>query len=81
MDRIAVFDKVCELVQETLELDEDVELRDDSAFKDLGADSFDLLELVNALEEEFDMEFDDEALTRIQTIGDAVDGLLEAQTN
>lgn len=77
MSREDILEKVISLCAETLELDED-ELSEKSSFKDLGADSFDLLELVTSMEDEFDMKFDDEVLENINTIGDAVDGLLAA---
>ena len=40
---------------------------------DLGADSLDLVELIMALEEEFDMEIPDEDAEKITTVGDVVD--------
>ena len=40
---------------------------------DLGADSLDVVELVMAFEEEFDIEIDDESAGKIQTVQDAVD--------
>ena len=39
---------------------------------DLGADSLDIVELVMALEEEYDIEISDEAAEKIQTVGDAI---------
>lgn len=45
----------------------------EAGFKeDLGADSLDTVELVMALEDEFDMEIPDEAAEKIATVGDAV---------
>ncbi|WFA09791.1 acyl carrier protein [Tissierella sp. Yu-01] len=45
----------------------------ETSFKDdLNADSLDLVELVMALEDEFDLEIDDEDVERIKTVGDAV---------
>ena len=78
MDRSAILAKVTELVSETLECDAD-ELTEDSRFEDLGADSFDLLELVTAFEDEFGFTMDDEALQQIETIGDSVEAIAEAQ--
>jgi len=48
------------------------EIRPESSFiDDLGADSLDIVELVMAMEEEFDIEIPDEDAERIRTIGDA----------
>ncbi|EPD77924.1 MULTISPECIES: acyl carrier protein [Atopobiaceae] len=71
-------DKVIALVRETLDIDEDTELDETTSFKDLGADSFDLLQLVTDLEQEFDMTFDAESLSDVATIGDAVEAIEEA---
>lgn len=71
-------DKVIALVRETLDIDEDTELDETTSFKDLGADSFDLLQLVTDLEQEFDMTFDVESLSDVATIGDAVEAIEEA---
>jgi acyl carrier protein len=45
--------------------------------EDLGADSLDTVELVMALEEEFDIEISDEDAEKIQTVQDAVDYINE----
>lgn len=79
MDRDAILEKVISVVEETLEVPDGVELSESTAFKDLGADSFDLLELVTALEDEFDLTFDDEALEKIATVADAVDAIAAAE--
>jgi len=46
-----------------------------SFFDDLGADSLDIVELVMAMEEEFDVEIPDEDVEKLRTIGDAIDYL------
>ena len=51
----------------------------DAILEKVIADSFDLLELVTALEDEFDLTFDDEALEKIATVGDAVSAIEAAQ--
>ena len=71
-------EKVIAVVRETLDIDEDTELDKTTSFKDLGADSFDLLQLVTDLEQEFDMTFEVENLDQIVTIGDAADAIDEA---
>jgi acyl carrier protein len=48
-----------------------------SFMEDLGADSLDTVELVMALEEEFDIEISDEDAEKIQTVQDAVDYITE----
>jgi len=51
----------------------DEEVKTDSRFvEDLGADSLDLVELIMAMEEEFEAEIPDEEAERIQTVGDAI---------
>ena len=78
MDRKEILGKVVELVSETLEIDEE-EIDEGKRFDDLGADSFDLLELVTAFEDEVGVTMDDDSLEEIQTVGDAVDALVELQ--
>lgn len=79
MDREEILSKVIEIVNDTLDIDEDVELAEGTNLKDLGADSFDLLELVTALEDEFETTMDDEAVEKIATIGQVVDAIESAQ--
>ena len=75
MDRDAILQKVIEVVNDTLDIADGIELTEQTSFKDLGADSFDLLELVTALEDELDMQFDDDAVQSIAAIGQAVDAI------
>ncbi len=78
MNRTEIFDKVCELMVETLETD-GADITEDTRFEELGADSFDLLELVTAFEDEFGLTMDDEALSDIQTVSDAINAIEAAQ--
>lgn len=48
-----------------------------SFIEDLGADSLDIVELVMALEEEYDIEISDEDAEKIQTVGDAISYIQE----
>jgi len=69
--------KVSELIVGQLGVTEE-EIRAEASFiDDLGADSLDIVELVMALEEEFDIEIPDEDAERMQTIGDATSYLKE----
>jgi acyl carrier protein len=51
----------------------DEEIKPESSFiEDLGADSLDIVELVMAMEEEFEVEIPDEEAENIKTVGDAI---------
>lgn len=65
--------RVKEIVAEQLGVDEAQVTNEASFMDDLGADSLDTVELVMALEEEFDIEISDENAEKIQTVQDAVD--------
>ncbi len=69
---MAIFDDVKEVVVEQLNVNPD-EVKMESKFvEDLGADSLDVVELVMALEEKFNIEIPDDQAEKIQTVGDAV---------
>ena len=65
--------KVKALIMENLGADAAVITPQASFVNDLGADSLDTVELVMALEEEFDIEIPDEDAEKIQTVGQAID--------
>ncbi|WP_138206690.1 acyl carrier protein [Haloimpatiens lingqiaonensis] len=68
-----VFERVKKIIADQLSLDEE-EVRIDSSFiDDLGADSLDIVELIMALEEEFDIEIPDESAEKVSTVGDVVE--------
>ena len=67
-----ITDRVKKIVVEHLNVDESKVADDASFIDDLGADSLDIVELVMAFEEEFDIEIPDDAAETIQTFGDAV---------
>jgi len=68
-----MFDKVKEIIIEELVLDEDVEIKPEtSLMDDLEADSLDAVEIIMALEDEFDLEIPDEAAEEFKNIGDIV---------
>ncbi|NBQ10558.1 MAG: acyl carrier protein [Gammaproteobacteria bacterium] len=67
------------LICEQLGVKED-EVNDDASFvEDLGADSLDTVELVMALEEEFETEIPDEEAEKITTVREAIDYVLAHQ--
>ncbi len=69
---MALLDDVKEVVVEQLDC-EAAQVKEDSKFiEDLGADSLDVVELVMALEEKFDIEIPDEDAEKILTVADAI---------
>ena len=69
---MAMFDDVKAVVVEQLNVNEG-EVKPESKFvDDLGADSLDVVELVMALEEKFEIQIPDEEAEKIQTVGDVV---------
>ncbi|GCA76151.1 acyl carrier protein [Microcystis aeruginosa NIES-2520] len=72
-----IFDRVKKVVVEQLEVEPEKVTPDASFANDLQADSLDVVELVMALEEEFDIEIPDEAAEQIDTVGKAVDHISE----
>ena len=68
-----VFDKVKEIIVEQLGVAETAITPDASFIDDLGADSLDIVELIMALEEEFDLEIPDADAEKVVTVSDVVD--------
>jgi len=71
-----IFNKVKSIVAEQLGVDEE-EITLDTSFEDLNADSLDIVELIMALEEEFDIEIPDEDAEKLTTVGAAVEYIRE----
>lgn len=67
-----ILERVIDIVAEELAVDRDEITEDSSFIEDLGADSLDVVELVMAFEEEFDVEIPDEDAEDIRTVEDAV---------
>lgn len=74
-----IFEKVKEITVDQLGADEDAVVMEVSFIDDLEADSLDIVELMMALEEEFDIEIPDEDAEKISTVKDAVDYITEHQ--
>ncbi len=77
---MSVEDKVKEIIIEQLGVDPEEVTNEASFINDLGADSLDTVELVMALEEEFDIEIPDEEAEKLQSVGQAID-YIKAHTN
>ncbi len=68
-----IFAKVKKIIVEQLSVDEGEVVPEAMFIDDLGADSLDIVELIMALEEEFDIEIPDNSAEKIATVGNAVD--------
>lgn len=73
-----VFEKVKEIMAEQLDVDIDSITLDTSFVNDLESDSLDIVELIMAIEEEFDIEVPDEDAEKISTVQDAVEYIQDA---
>ena len=68
-----VLEKVKEVIGEQLGVEDLETIKPETTFiDDLGADSLDIVELIMALEEEFDMEIPEEEAEKITSVGDVV---------
>ena len=72
------FEKIRDIISDQLSISKERITLDTSFADDLGADSLDLFQIISELEEEFDMEFSNEAAESIKTVGDAVDYIKKA---
>ena len=72
-----VFEKVKNIIVEQLGATESSVTMEASFIDDLGADSLDIVELIMALEEEFDTEIPDADAEKVVTVGDVVDYIKE----
>mgnify|MGYP003307979505 FL=1 len=68
-----VFEKIKNIVSEQLGVNANEITMDSTFVEDLGADSLDVVELVMAMEDEFDMEIDEDQAENISTVGDVVE--------
>jgi acyl carrier protein len=70
---VSVEERVREIISEQLNVSKDEVVAEASFTDDLGADSLDLVELVMALEEEFEIEVSDEDAEKIRKVKDVFD--------
>ena len=72
-----VFEKVRGIIADKLSIDEDDIKMETSFIDDLGADSLDIVELMLALEDEFEIEISDEEAENISTVSNVVEYIKE----
>lgn len=68
-------EKIKAIIAEVLNIDADSITEDTTFVDDLGADSFDIFQIIMGIEEEYDIELDNESVEQIQTVGDAVEAI------
>ncbi len=76
---MAIFDEVKEVIISELGASADAIKPEAKIIEDLGADSLDVVELVMALEEKFDISIPDEESAKIATVGDIVSYIEKAK--
>jgi acyl carrier protein len=79
MENDEIFEKVKKIIVEQLNVSEESVTKEASFIDDLGADSLDVVELIMALEEEFDMEIPDADAEKIATVNDVVEYIKDKQ--
>lgn len=77
MERSEIFEKVADIANDVLGI-EAADVTEETTFEDLDADSLDRLQLVTAMEDEFDVEIDDEKLEAINSVSDAIEAIQSA---
>lgn len=77
MERAEILAKIADITADVLGVDMDG-ITEATTFDDLEADSLDRLQLVTAMEDEFDIEFAEESLASIASVSDAIDAVEKA---
>ena len=78
MGIVEIKNRIVEIIANQLGIEEDDVTAEASVIDDLGADSLDVVELVMALEEEFDLEIPDEEAEKIKSVQNIFDYMASA---
>ncbi len=70
-----MFDTIKEIIADQLNINKDIITPESSFVEDLNADSLDLMELIMAFSDEFDIDISDEDAEKIKTVGDVLEYL------
>ena len=79
MSNEELFNSIKQMIVDQLGVDEDTITEDSSFVDDLNADSLDMVELVMAMEQEFDIEIPDDVAEKVVTVKDAVEYIQSLQ--
>ncbi len=74
-----VYDKVVEIIADSLDVNASAITADSVITEDLGADSLDVVDICMAFEDEFGIKIPDEAIENIRTVGDIVNYIEDNQ--
>jgi acyl carrier protein len=74
-----ILEKIMEILVEELDVEEDSITLDSKIKEDLGADSLDLFELINRLEDELDVVIEEDDYGKLITVGDIVNYLTDKE--
>lgn len=66
------FQRICSIISSQMGLSSDFELSRETTWQEFDADSLDLVEIAMSVEDEFEIEIPDEALSKMQNLGDLV---------
>ena len=69
-----MLEKIIELIRDQLHISESVPINEDTSFiQDLKADSYELMELIMAVEDEYGIKVEDDDMEKMQTVGDVLE--------
>lgn len=77
----SIEERVIDIVAEELSVEKDKIKRETTFIHDLGADSLDIVEMIMALEEEFEISIPDDAAEKITTVGQAIEHIEKARNS
>lgn len=69
---MSTFEKACEIISEQLGISADFDFSEETTWEEINADSLDLVEIVMSIEDEFQIEIDDDAVSSMRNMGDLV---------
>lgn len=65
-----IYETICDILKENLCLEEGFDFNESVTFAELGTDSLDMVEIIMELEDKFEIQIDDEELSKIKNLGE-----------